>query len=1387
MDAVRDELLTGLGELAAGTGGEARFHSTVTGSALAAERLTADYWWDNVRLPVRFATAIQTLIDSGCTAFIEIGPHPVLKTYIAENLASARAKGTVVESLRRKEDDRRHLLRQAGVLWTRGCDLDWAGLGLGADLLRLPSYAWDRQTYWHLPSGASAGPQGPSVHPLLGRQVDGADPLWEAALDAHRLPWLADHRVGGVTVVPGTAFLEAAYAAARLGLPGDGLPEVDNLVIHRPLVPDATGTLLRSSLDRRTGRVAFHARSAGAAEWTLHADALARRGGHGAIGMVDLPAIRQRCRRFITPAVHYATAARLGLDYGPAFRGVSVLGAGDGEAFAELAWPAAAPEQADLWLHPALMDAAVQVVFACLPAEAGGDHAYLPVRMDRVRASGPLHGPLFVHLHLTRTAHDAITVALRVCDPTGAVQVSIDGFRLQRFNVGQAAKADGLLYHLAWKTLPDEPPTIPSGLPAGDWLILADHGGLAERFRSLIGDRAGKTILIGPGNAHKTSTGRFHARRGDPTHTQRLLGELETRSWRGIIDFSALDHDESDGVIAVPAAARATTIHLVALVQALTAADIACAGLTVITRAVHSQGLPTAPTGVAQSALWGAARCIANEVPEIHLRIIDLPQVDDDQAVETAALELLRRELAAPSAETELIIRNGDRLVPRLTSADAAATYTIPVNALPAGRRALLAIGQPGQLTSLHLTEAACPAPAAGEVRIRVTACGVNFKDVMIAMGLLNGDVLEHGYCGVALGMEFAGVVEAVGAGTVSWQPGDRVAGIAPHSMATHVIARCGDLIAIPSGMAAGDAATVPIVFLTAWYALTEIARLAPGETVLIHGAAGGVGLAAIQVAHAVGAIVIGSAGSEEKRAVVRACGVATVIDSRDRGFDQAVLAATGGAGVDVVLNSLSGDAIARGISVLKPFGRFIELGKRDFMVDTPVGLRPFRRNISFHGVDVDQLLVDRPQLAARLLADIADRIAVGSFRPLPAAAFPFTKAEDAFRLLQQSKQVGKVVLTLDDTAARVAVDAQAPMALAGEGTWLVTGGLSGFGLASARWLVEHGVRHLLLVSRRGAQAPGAAEAAKQLEAAGAQVVIRACDVADADAMGRLLAEADRTMPSITGILHAAMVLDDGIAKNLSAARIAAVIQPKVDGAWVLHSLTRALAIRHFIVYSSVASLIGNPGQTAYVAANAFLESLCETRRRLGLPGTALCWGPIADTGVFSRAIADGGRQPLERAMRAMTAAEALTHLGAALRCDLGHLGVFHAEWGSMPGLRLERLAGLLPSASSETEGGADAAAQIATASGAALRSLIEERLAGHLSRILGLGSAALDRLRPVGNLGLDSLMAVELGHVLEADLALEVPVMTLIKNKNTEDMAGELCALVEAARISSK
>ncbi|TDG05294.1 beta-ketoacyl synthase, partial [Paracraurococcus ruber] len=381
----------------------------------------------------------------------------------------------------------------------------------------------------------------------------------------------------------------------------------------------------------------------------------------------------------------------------------------------------------------------------------------------------------------------------------------------------------------------------------------------------------------------------------------------------------------------------------------------------------------------------------------------------------------------------------------------------------PPAAPAILRVGAPGQLGSLHWAPLDLAAPGPGEVALRIEAAGLNFRDLMWAQGLLPEEALLPGFAGPGLGMECAGIVTALGDGA-PFRIGDAVFGVAPRALASHAVTRAEALAPRPAALDAASAATVPVAFLTAVHALEELARIEPGETVLVHGGAGAVGLAALQVALAAGARVAATAGTPAKRAFLRAAGAALVVDSRDPGFADALRAAWGGQGagegcVDVVLNSLAGDAMERSLGLLKPFGRFLELGKRDFAENRRVALRPLRRNAIWFAVDVDELPRARPALAARLLRSIAARLADGTFRPLPATEFAPEEAEAAFRLLQSSGHIGKLVLRPPVADAPGAAARPAPLAGAAGGSVVVVGGTAGFGLEAARWLAAQGVR----------------------------------------------------------------------------------------------------------------------------------------------------------------------------------------------------------------------------------------------------------------------------------------------------------------------------------------
>lgn len=469
---------------------------------------------------------------------------------------------------------------------------------------------------------------------------------------------------------------------------------------------------------------------------------------------------------------------------------------------------------------------------------------------------------------------------------------------------------------------------------------------------------------------------------------------------------------------------------------------------------------------IVQSALWGIGRVVMNEYPRLGVTLIDL--ACDPSLAESSVR--LAQELLWPDGTNEILLALGGRycLVMR---EEADKDFSAPTQ----DSRFHLDFHFPGQLGNLKWIADAERSLGDQEIEVRTRAAGLNFRDVMYAMGLLPDEAVESGFAGANLGLEFSGIVTRVGAGVRDVRPGEAVMGFGSACFASHVVTRRDAVVPIPMGWTFEAAATAPTVFFTVYYALGHLADLQPGERVLIHGAAGGIGIAAIQLARHLGAEIFATAGSDEKRDFARLLGADHVFDSRSLSFADDILAVTEGEGVDVVLNSLAGEPMRRSLDVLKPFGRFLELGKRDFFENTPIGLRFFKNNISYFGIDTDQLLNQRPELAARLFTKVLTLFREGDLGPLPYRCFSAARIVDAFRSMQQSRHIGKIVVSLTGTQLEIEKSELKPskVVFPKKSTWLVTGGLTGFGLESARWLVARGVDTIVLVGRRGMKTPG--------------------------------------------------------------------------------------------------------------------------------------------------------------------------------------------------------------------------------------------------------------------------------------------------------------------------
>ena len=766
------------------------------------------------------------------------------------------------------------------------------------------------------------------------------------------------------------------------------------------------------------------------------------------------------------------------------------------------------------------------------------------------------------------------------------------------------------------------------------------------------------------------------------------------------------------------------------------------------------------------AALMGARRVLANEAPHIACRLI---RIDGELGQDEAALRIAG-ELARPDAEQEVAWTPRGRTVPRIRRA-------LPPSIAPAPGALRLGVERPGLLDSLGWAAATPVAPAGGEIALKVEAAGLNFRDVMWAMGLLPDEALLDGFAGPTLGLECAGAVTAVGEGVDGFAIGDRVMAFAPASLATHAVTAAHAVMRMPPGMDFAAAATVPVAFLTVAYALGHLARIEAGETVLIHGGAGGVGLAAIQYARHRGARVFATAGSPAKRALLASLGVEAVLDSRSLAFADEVMRLTDSAGVDVVLNSLSGEAMRRSLALVRPFGRFLELGKRDFYENSSVGLRPFRHNVSYYGIDADQLPLRRPALAAALFDEITGLFAQGALRALPHRLYDYADAEDAFRLMQASGHIGKIVLT-PGTTLPTALPAATEFTARADRTYVVTGGLDGFGRETARWLASHGARHLALVSRRGPATNGAEAVLAEFARDGVDARAYAADVADEAALADVLAAIRRDQAPIAGVVHAAVAMDDALLSQLDAGRFARALHPKLAGAEALDRLTREDPIELFLLFSSVTTPLGNPGQGNYVAANAAIEAVAERRHAAGLPALAVQWGPIGDAGYLAREAQVSEMLSRQLGGAHLSAAQALDALPALLAAGAPVVGMASVRWASLKG-RLPLLGSSLfdemGGAAADEAGEVDLRALLAQCSPAEAQERVTALLIEEVARIMKLAPDRVEPQRALAELGMDSLMAVELRLAVEQRFGVTVPLLALAEGATLTAMAGRI------------
>ncbi|QVQ52473.1 SDR family NAD(P)-dependent oxidoreductase [Spiractinospora alimapuensis] len=1290
VEALREEIVSVLADVSP-RAPQIPLYSTLTGDLVHDTLMDADYWFENLRNPVRFADAVTALGRDGHQLFVECSPHPILTAAVRDTLQAEDRPVAAFGSLRRDQDEDVAMLAALGSAFAHGLSVDWTtsvpdGGPVETDL---PTYPFQRQRVWlDVPTGAAAVPAAAGAtggHPLGGVGLDVADGALvlhgRVSLESH--PWLADHAVRGAPLLPGTAFVELALAAGERA----GVATLEELLLEAPLLLTGRRTVdvqVVADAPDTSGRraVAVYSRDArqNATEWRRHA--------HGVLSADVAPA--PHIGGMWPPAgaeeldvdAGYAELTTCGYEYGPAFRGLRAAWRRGDEVFAEVALPGDLEESVDSYgIHPALLDAGLHALLLGRPL----DEPRLPFAWNGVTLHAESASTLRVKA--TPTGEDSFSVV--AVDAAGEPVADVRSLVLREVRpetLGDSSGEDGALHVVNW-TPPAEEAVWPAADERGEWAVVGEPFGADLRHFPTWDDLA----------THLDEG-------GTPPDA------VVTSSPRESVDVACAS--------------------ILTLIQRwIEDPRLADTPLVTVTRDAVAAAPGDPAPAAAPAAVTGLVRTAQSENPG---RFVVL---DTDVALDAP---LLGRVLAVE--EPQLAVRRGQLLVPRLAPPRDVAALTAPQDG-----PWRLDVSTQGTLQNLTLVPApeANAALEAGQVRVAMRASGVNFRDVIVALGIVPGED--------TMGSEGAGVVLEVASDVRDLAPGDRVMGRIDRAFGPVAVAEREMLTRMPRGMTFAAAASIPAIFLTSYQSLIEIAGIAAGDRVLIHAATGGVGLSAIQIARARGAEVFATA-HPDKWATLRSLGVPDdhIASSRTLDFAEKFREVTAGTGVDIVLNSLAGEAIDASLGLLRAGGRFVEIGKTDLRDETQV--RAAYPDVTYRILNV----ADTPPVHIQdMLAKILTMFEAGELDTVPVSAWDIRRAPEALRHLREARHIGKIVLTQ-------------PAPWNPEGTVLITGGTGTLGALTATHLVrERSVGHLLLASRRGPDAPGADQLRKELEGLGASVEIVSCDIADPIAAAAML-DAIPTNHPLTAVIHTAGALDDSTISGMTPAQIRRVMAPKADAALTLHELTRTHDLADFVLYSSVAGIIGNPGQGNYAAANGVLDALAARRHVEGLPATSVAWG-LWDQASGLTGHLDGGDR--ER-MRRMGLPPLSTDLGLRLleaALDSGQSLVVaspldaQASGAHSPMLRGLRRRRRRTARNIAEESNAGLGERLAAMNGVDRDAHLLDLVRRNTAQVLGMGDAqAVPIDRPFKEMGFDSLTSVELRNRLGAATGTRLPATLL-------------------------
>jgi acyl transferase domain-containing protein/acyl carrier protein len=1363
--------------------------SNLSGTEANETLFSSQYWVEHIRRPVEFSTGMQTIEDKAIDAYIEIGPEPILLGLAKQNTTRTPVW---LASLRKSVPDQVQMYRALAGLYVLGADIKWKNVFANkqAKWSTIPNYPFQRKKHWQAITHRQAEQQTQSdggAGPFGLRYTESPLLAWDivsGSLSSQALSLLNQHQVLGKTIFAAASYIsllfESAQLFSRTVSQSVAALTVRDVLFELPLViPEVTAINIQLAVEnldasiRKFKLISLDALDAAA--YSTHAS-----------GSIELNPNSPQSKSAFSPLSFENTWASLPtaiskkqiyqqlekskIKLGDSHQWLNEIRLSESMALATLSMPTSIDSHTGrhdgFILHPGLLDSCF-CLFASL-INSDGAKTLVPFAVESFH----------INQHVTGTQFFAIAMLRDRLNTSGKTIGDIDLFDGDGHLVGQCLGIEGreisleslekllhdtshsLCFGQGWES--HELVSLGSDSSTSIVFFTADQEFdqvLCQQLRA-----AGHRVtVIKKSPAFKSLDSDTFSL--NPQVKEQFIQLAEALShpdnaFTSVIYGWGLGTDGS-----LEEMNRGSIEPLLYALQTLIdkASEHTPLQLFILTANAQfiSAASRDAPVNLHHSILLGFGKNIPLEYPQVKCAVIDLDSTASD------------------SENSHFVCQHVEQ------SAKQACRLTIPAT---------------GSLGDLAWQACERAEPQVGEVEIEVHATGLNFKDVLLALHRVPA-------MGDGLGVECAGRVVKLGPGVTEFALGERVLAMVPGSLSRFVCAPVATTVSLPAAMDDRAAATIPITFLTAAYALESLAHLRPGERVLIHAATGGVGQAAIQIAQAAGAVVFATA-SQGKWQILKDLGVEHIFDSRTTEFEAAIQALTHGEGLDVVLNSLRGEFTDASLRLLRAGGRFLEIGITDLR--TPAQIAQFSSAIEYFPIDLMVLYREQRQVLQALLRKLLERFATNELKPLPYQTFAAEAVETAFRTMQQAKHTGKVIIDMQQQALvteqhdnqialrnnkrwvhRLQPWAHSPVEafqLDADGHYLIVGGLGGLGYLLTKNLIDRGARYLSLCGR-SLPANELAEKLNQLKHSGVHIDVSQVDVLDSVATAQWLEQANQKR-NVKGILFLAGQLHDGLIQNMSWLHFEKVLNVKTQGLLNIDTLSRTLSLDFFIAFSSLTSLTGSPGQTSYVAANTFVDHLMQHRASLGLPGLSINWGPWEEAGMAQRLSASQAKRLLDLGILPLATGQALKVLNGLGQQTPPQLGVAAINWSHFLKNFPNAANDLFYSTFRQTQTTVERTSlQVQTQtqhivwrdllnevdSSSRERRLVE-LLKAAINKVIGANENDQIELRkPLFDLGLDSLTAVELKNRLETNLLCSLSTTLLFDYPTLEALSAHL------------